>query len=261
MKGTQLLVRSKLYLSKRSPTILTCIGAAGVVATAVMAVRATPRAMKLCEDLRLSRVNDYEEEPTKLEYVSETWQCYIPAIMTGTATIACIFGANILNRRQQATLASAYMFLDRTYKDYKAKLIELYGEEADRDIRTAIAKDRYDTTDISTASGDKVMFYEEHYGKFFERTMLEVQDAEYQINRKLAVEGEASVNDFLELLGLSKVEIGDALGWSHEMICDTFYGGHSWIDFEHELVKMDDGMECYVINMVVAPALDYDIPF
>lgn len=261
MNITKLATQSIGFLKHHSPTILTYIGAAGTIATAVMAVRATPKAIRIIEEDSIIAHDGDPNAYSKMEAIQSAWKCYIPSIMIGSATIACIFGANVLNRRQQAVLMSAYMFLDRTYKDYKAKLIELYGEEADRDIRAAIAKDRYDMTDISTADGDKVMFYEEHYGKFFERTMLEVQDAEYQINRKLATEGEASVNDFLELLGLSRVEIGDALGWSHEIICDTYYGGHSWIDFEHELIKMDDGMECYVINMLVSPALDYDIPF
>ena len=70
------------------------------------------------------------------------------------------------------------------------------------------------------------------------------------------MDGEASLNDFFELLGLNEMKIGDALGWSQECICD-FYNP-AWIDFEHELVTMEDGMECYIINILVSPMIDYN---
>ena len=44
---TRLVPKAERFLKKASPTILTCIGAAGVVATAVMAAKATPKALKL----------------------------------------------------------------------------------------------------------------------------------------------------------------------------------------------------------------------
>lgn len=248
------------YLKHHSPTILTAIGAIGVVATAVTAVRATPKAMKLCEDLRLERVNNYEKEPTKVEYAMEAWPCYIPSVFIGAATITCIFGANVLNKRQQAAITSAYILLERSYKSYKDKVIELYGKETDQKVRQEVAKDKYKEEDVSkSSSSETLLFYEEHYGKYFERTMLEVQDAEYRLNRKLAKEGEASLNDFFSFLGLNEQKIGDALGWSQEVICD-FYNP-AWIDFEHELVTMEDGMECYIINILVKPTAGYDAPF
>ena len=95
-------------LKKASPTILTCIGAAGVVATAVLAVKATPKADSL---IKADSRRNHDGDPyaaTKLEAVKSCWKCYIPAAATGVATIICIFGANTLNKKQQASLASAY---------------------------------------------------------------------------------------------------------------------------------------------------------
>lgn len=60
--------------------------------------------------------------------------CYIPAAISGTATIFCIFGANVLSKRQQAALTSAYALLNDSYNNYKDKLKELYGEEAHQKI-------------------------------------------------------------------------------------------------------------------------------
>lgn len=104
-------------LKKASPTILTCIGAAGVVATAVLAVKATPKADSL---IKADSRRNHDGDPyaaTKLEAVKSCWKCYIPAAATGVATIICIFGANTLNKKQQASLASAYALVNRSYPD------------------------------------------------------------------------------------------------------------------------------------------------
>lgn len=256
------LSKASKFLKKQSPLILSIIGAAGVVATTVMAVNATPKALATLK-------YEYKQEPERdapmsnLDVVRATWKCYIPAIAVGTATIACIFGANALNKQQQATLMGAYMFLDRSYKEYKHKVAELY-EDGDRKVREEIAKDKY--TPSNRLPGEELpydsetlLFYEEHYGRFFERKMIEVLDAEYQLNRKFVTEGEANLNDFFELLGLPTTKEGEELGWSLEAGA-AFYS-YSWIDFEHELTKMEDGMECYIINTPVAPTLGYSIPF
>lgn len=248
------------FLKKHSPTILTCIGAVGVVATAVTAVRATPKAIELLENTRRQKWEDAhcptqyakDYKLTPIEMAQTAWQCYIPSVLIGAATITCLFGANGLNKRQQATIAGAYIFLDQSYKEYKRKVNELFGEDTDTWVRSEIAKDKVKETDILPSSSDEtLLFYEEHYGELFERTMLEVQDAEYQLNRKLAIDGDATLNDFFRFLGLDERKVGDALGWSCETICDASHP--AWIDFEHELVTMDDGMECRIITMVEPP--------
>ena len=94
--------RSKIYLRKASPTILSGLGAAGVIATSVLAVRATPKALrKIRADSKVNHDGD-PEAYSKLEAVRSAWVCYIPAAISGTATIFCIFGANVLSKHQQA---------------------------------------------------------------------------------------------------------------------------------------------------------------
>lgn len=90
-----LLSKSKLFLKKNTSTILTCVGAAGVIATTVMAVQATPKALTLIKEEETIKGGDL----TKLEKVKVAGPTYIPAAVTGVATIACIFGANVLNLR------------------------------------------------------------------------------------------------------------------------------------------------------------------
>lgn len=248
MNTSALLNKAGRYLKKESPLILTCASVAGVIATAVMAARATPKAANLCYEVWDASEEDYE--PTTLDYVKVAWKEYIPTAIVGSVTITCIISANVLNQRQQAALTSAYILLERSYKSYREKMTELYGEESDRKVRAAIAKDHYEPIEPSS-DDDLLLFYEENYGKYFHRKMTEVMDAEYHLNRKFALEGEASINDFLDLLGLEKIDGGDLFGWSQEVSFD-FYN-YAWIDFEHELITMDDGMECYIISLPKSP--------
>lgn len=152
-------------LKKASPTILTCIGAAGVVATAVLAVKATPKADSL---IKADSRRNHDGDPyaaTKLEAVKSCWKCYIPAAATGVATIICIFGANTLNKKQQASLASAYALVNRSYSDYKHKLKELYGEDAHKKIMESIAAEKSSMPPI-TAMGPVQLSKWSHSGSF-----------------------------------------------------------------------------------------------
>jgi hypothetical protein len=135
-----LLTGSKLFLKRNGSTILTCIGAAGTIGTAILAAKATPKAILLIEEAEKEK----EEELTKLETVCVAAQAYIPSVVMGISTLVCIFGANSLNKRQQAALTSAYALLNTSYKEYKDKFKELYGEEASNRVIEEIAKDKYE---------------------------------------------------------------------------------------------------------------------
>ena len=137
-------MKTKLFLKQNGSTILTCIGGIGVIATAVTAVKVTPKVVKLLEEERKLK----DEELTKLEVAKIAGPYYIPSILIGVGTLACIFGANTLSRRQQASLASAYALLDSSFKEYKKKAIKLYGEESDKEIISEIARDKYIDEDI-----------------------------------------------------------------------------------------------------------------
>ena len=258
-------------LRKASPTILTVTAAVGVIGTVILAVKGDRKASTLRFEALKERNKEFLEKPTEEvefkdlsleEEVKLTWKCYIPAIALGAATITSIFASNVLNKRQIAAVTGAYVMLDQTYKRYKEKIIELYGKETDEKVRKEVVKEQYkQKREQKEAKEDdgKLLFYEEHYGKYFRRKMEEVMDAEYRINRDLAQNGEASLNDFFEYLGLDDFDAGDALGWSQEGICDFFQP--AWIDFEHDIVELEGGNECYIINILVKPLKGYDIPF
>lgn len=248
----KLFCKSKLYLQKHSSTILTVVGAAGVIATAVTAVKATPKAIKLIEKAESNK----GEKLTTMETVVVAGPAYIPSAAIGASTIVCIFGANALNKRQQAALASAYALADNTYKEYRGKVKELLGDETDIKIREAIAKDKRNDDVVAYAPGittlasrgEKILFYEEYRGAYFEATMEDVLNAEYHLNRNFALRGYASLNEFYEFLGLEATDFGDILGWDWNEMIES--GLTPWVDFNNHMVVMDDGLECCMIESV-----------
>ena len=242
---------SKRFMNHNASTILTCLGSIGVIATSVIAVKATPKALKLLETAK----EEKGEELTSFEVIRTAGPIYIPAIITGVSTIACIFGANVLNKRSQAALMSAYALLDNSYKDYKKKVVELYGEEADREVKSSIAKDKYEETDVKV-DDTKKLFFDFYSSRYFESTDEIVRKAEYDLNRELSIMSYASLNDFYDLLKIEKIDGGDDLGWSADKNFE--YYCQSWIDFAHEKVVMDDGLECCIIHIQIEPTFGYE---
>lgn len=162
-----------MFKLSHASTILTCLGAVGTIATSVASVMATPKALALLEDAK-----EEKEDLTKMEIVRIAGPAYIPSIVIGVSTLACIFGANILNKQSQATLASAYALLDSSYREYKAKVKEIYGKDADIYIQTEVAKDRHKKFD-EDETGEEIkegecLFFDSAALRYFTSTFDEV---------------------------------------------------------------------------------------
>ena len=249
-----------MFLKKNSATILTITAVAGVIATSILSAKAA---------IKASRVLMHKEEEkggklTLKETIVETWAIYIPTVAIGASTIACVLGANILNKCQQASLASAYALIDSSYKEYKAKLKELYGEEVHNNIVDAIAAKKCEDVYISAGGLESAynqeiesdteprLFYDEYSGRYFESTIEKVLLAEYHLNRNYILRGFARLNDFYEFLGLEQTDYDKTVGWD---ICSEIY----WIDFNHRKTLIgddNDSFECYVIEMPYYPSED-----
>lgn len=251
----KLVHQSKLFLSKNAPTILTCIGGVGVIVTSVMAVKATPKALTLLEKAE----EEKGDKLTKLETIKVAGPQYIPAVIAGAATIACVFGSNILSKRQQATLMSAYALLDSSYRDYKNKVDELYGEEAGEKVREEIAKDKY-TGDGIMHDDKKELFFDFYSGRYFESTKDMVLLAAYETNRAMVVNGAVGLNEYYQFLGIEEKPEYDLVGWSCGQIEEMYW--HPWIEFDYSETVIDDseGHDDFVatiIYMPMEPYMDY----
>lgn len=231
-------------VKKHSPTILTIVAAIGTVATAVLAAKDTPKALMAM----YRKEGEAEGELTLPEKARALAPHYIPAAMTGLATIACIFGANAINRKTIASMVGAYAMLDSAYNEYRKKVSELVDPGA-----TLIAdKAMVELADHPDRPIDEVQtFYEDNYGKFFESTMKTVMQAEYHINRNLNLRGSVTLNEFYDFLGLKHIKKGNDLGWSQ--YDGEVYWGYQWIDFTHRYFKTDDGLTVCAIDMPFMP--------
>lgn len=235
-----------MNIKKNTPTILSGLGVIGVATTTIMGIKATPKAIDI--------LNEQEEDLTRFKKFVKVLPVYIPTILMGTATVSCILGAHTLNKQQQAILTSAYGYLDSAFKEYRCKVNELYGEDADKRVRAEIAKDKYESRPIPEYAETK-LFYDEIGGRYFEATLNDIQNALYQANRLYNLHMQFSLNELYDLLKLPRIESGEVLGWSATKDWEML--GSSWIDIHWEPMTMSDGMECLVLSYSVEPSGDY----
>lgn len=234
------------WIKRHSPTLLATVGAIGTVLTAVLSAKATPGALMAVYQAE----GNTGEKLTVREKMKAAAPHYIPAAIAGVSTIACIFGGNAISRQMQTTLLSAYTLLDSAYKEYQDQVTKIVGPQANRIVEKAMTEYKENP---HYALDEPQTFYEEHYGKFFERTMEDVLKAEYNINRNLVLKSSVTLNEFYDFLGLEHVATGDDLGWNQ--YDGEVYWGYQWIDFTHHYKEMDDGLTVCIIDMPFLPHL------
>lgn len=253
LKGERKMNNLSLFLKKNSSTILTVTGAVGVVATTVTAVKATPKALELLKEAEEKK----GEKLTTLEKVKVAGPVYIPSAAIGLGTLACVFGANALNKKQQASLISAYALLENSYKQYKGKITEVFGEDAHAQIKTAIVEEELEKMEeqgetLELRDDEECMFFEYSSMQRFGADPRKVEEAEEVFNAMFAMKGYASLNDFLELIGAEPIDVGNEVGWT-TMEAMHFYG-EPRIDFIHDTAVLDDGMEVIIISCDLEPS-------
>lgn len=247
---------ARQFIKRNASTILSCVGVAGVVATAIMAAKESPKALTLLETAK----EEKGEDLTKWEKVKIAGPVYAPAIITGTATVACIFGSNVISKKQQGNLIGAYALLDNAYKEYRKKADELYGEDAGKQIRSEISKDKY-TGDVTLSDDNKELFFDFYSGRYFESTRERVLMAQYETNRALYVNGGVGLNEYYEFLGLEPKPEYEEIGWTCSHIEEMYW--HTWIEFEYEETHIDEeteyseGIDYTIIDMPIEPVIGY----
>ena len=128
MSIRSLLSNAGLFLKNNSPTILTVMSIGGVVLTVITARNDTLKAQDI-----LYR-NDIDLD-NKKEVFEATWRCYIPTVITGISTIACIFGSHYLSNKQKIALSNAYLLSQTTLQEYQKRVVDQIGKNKERAIR------------------------------------------------------------------------------------------------------------------------------
>lgn len=256
MKLTKACAR---FLRKHGGTILAVAASVGVVATAIETGRATTKAKHLLavdEALRTYNEDEQgivEESPTKKEIVQTCWKAYVPAVILGGGTIACILGSNALNKKQIASLTAGYMALGKAYQEYRREVAEHVGAEHEKEIyKDAQSVLKEPTSDMVE---DKLLCYEPISKRYFHATETALLEAFYSLNRDFALNGYASMNDLYNYLGLDYIPEGDLKGWCADYLAADWE--YFWIDFSYLKQKTDDGLEVYYVEAYQEPIDDY----
>ena len=257
IKSTQML------LSKHSPEILMGIGIAGMITTTVLAVKATPKALVLIQDAEISKTdkqvkagkapNEIDSKLTPIETIKTTWKCYIPAVVTGVASTACLIGASTVHTKRNAALATAYKLSETALTEYREKVVETIGEKKEQLVREAVAKDKVEKTPVSkseviiTERGN-TLCYDIHSGRYFRSDIDRIKKAVNEINRKMTYDMYVSLNEFYDELNLEHTKMGDLLGWNlDDGLLEVDYSSH----------MADDGTPCIAMNYSIAPKYGY----
>lgn len=241
-------------MGDNSPSILTGLAVAGVITTAVMAVRATPKALLLMdEEINTRQIKSLNTDLTKMDIVKLTWKCYTPSAAFGATTIACMVGANTISSKKATAMMSVISVTETALKEYQSKVVETLGDKADQKIRDGVAKDRLDhnpppsSSEIQIVGAGEMLCYDSLSGRYFKCDMETIRKAQNDINADILNNMYASQNDFYALIGLESNTYGENAGWNTEHMMDLVFSTH----------LSEDGRPCLSINYRYPPILEY----
>lgn len=246
-----LMSNTRQFVSKRSPEILTGIGIAGMITTTVLAVRATPKALQLIEE---KKNDDWVDELSPLEVVKTAWKPYVPAAVTGVASVVCLIGASSVNTKRNAALATAYKLSETALSEYREKVIETIGEKKEKTVRDKVAEERVKKNPVSKSevivtNNGTTLCFDPISARYFKSSIDKIKRAENELNKQMLhdISGYVSLNDFYDELGLDHTSVGDDLGWNVDRLID--------ISFSSQL--NDNGEPSVVLDYLVAPKYDF----
>lgn len=246
---------------RKSPHILTGLGCAGVLTTAILTGKATIKAVYLVEEERGRRIDNckqsaYGQDKTEeVSYISKseaaklTWKCYIPAGLMGVSSIACIIGANTINANRNAALAALYSLSETAFREYKEKVVEEIGRNKETKIRDSVTNDRItnnpvgDRTIIITGYGD-TLCYDKLSDRYFKSSAEKIRQQVVELNYELMTAMWLDLNDLYDVLGLDPCKLGYQVGFDIDKgLIEILYSSH----------LTSEGHPCLAIDAVVYP--------
>lgn len=243
--------RAGLVISKHSPEILLGVGLLGFVGSLVAASKASIKA----EEIKKKHDNDmktldsvlehYEgEKYSKEDYekdkkvvnarmVKDMIKAYLPTVglvLVSVGSILCSYG--IIKKRHLALLA-AYSGLQESFRDYRKRVIEDYGEGTDQMYRLGIREETKAETITGKNGKEKVKEtkslvldpnHHSQYARYFDSSSTQWnRNAEYNLmflkaqqnyaNDLLKSRGHIFLNEVYDMLGIPRSQAGQIVGW------------------------------------------------
>ena len=243
-------------ISKHSPEILTGIGIAGMVSTTVLAVKATPKAVKILDEYKETVLRDHEKVKP-VDAVKLTWKCYIPAAITGTVSIGCLIGGSSVSLKRNAALATACSLSETALREYKDAVVDSGGEKKAKTIKEkAVTKKLVDnpakSSEVIYTGHGETLCYDALCGRHFKSDRNYIEKVVNVLNRRLRTEMFISLNDFYSELNLEPVQVGYYLGWNINK--DQI----SEIEIDYGAHLVDEDTPYMTIDFVKRPQYNYD---
>lgn len=236
--------RSLLVTRKHSPAILFGAGVIGVVATTVLASKATlklgdvldekeAKEGMLSDEFQIKRLDnaalspkehDKELAKLKVEFIKDVAQLYAPAVVLGVMSIGALTGSHVILTRRNAALAATVATLDQALKDYRKRVVDKFGVETDREMMFGVLEDQ----EINPETG-KVETVRRHagtsmYARKFELgcspwdpndnyNIVFLKAQQQYANDILQMRGHLFLNEVYDSLGIERSQEGQIVGW------------------------------------------------
>jgi len=264
-------------LKKHSPEILVVAGVVGTVVSAVMACKATTKASDILEKARedIDTIHkcaanekfaeEYTAEDVKkdlaLVYIQtgvKLAKLYAPAVVLGALSISSILVSNNILRKRNIALAAAYATVDKSFKQYRNRVVERFGEEIDRELRYGIKAKKIEKTVVDEDGKEKKVketvnvvekdslsdytFFFDESSPYWEKDgnynrMFLLAQQQYA-NDKLRANGYLFLNDVLDDLGIPRTKAGQIVGWIYD---PDNPNGDNYVDFGiYETYRRDE---------------------
>lgn len=250
---TSLIVKTKSLSRQNGPTVMVVGGVIGVVASTVLACRATLKAETVVHSANkeIEAIRESAPEETKKKALTKAYVkvgldvalLYLPAVGLGALSITSILASHKMLTKRNAALAAAYTTLDQSFKDYRARVADRYGEEIENDIYYNLQE--YEVEETVTDKNGKEKKVKKKvkvanseaspYARFFmpwdskdphagtisyERApgynQITLSHQEFVLNDLLRANGYMFLNDVYAALGFSKTVAGQAVGWVYD---------------------------------------------
>ena len=267
--ATKTFHRVGFQIKKHSPEILLVTGITGVVTSAVMACKATTKVDAIVEEAKKSidmihegmeagNICDveYTEEDGKKDlaivYIQtgvKFAKLYGPSVLLGLTSIGCILASNNIIHKRNVALSAAYTAIDRSFKGYRSRVIERFGESMDRELRYNIKTQEIKETVVDEETGKKKTVKStvsvvdpntySDYARFFDEYCAGwTKDAEYNLmflrqqqnyaNELLKSRGHLFLNEVYDMLGIDRTKAGNIVGWVYD---EEHPVGDNFVDF------------------------------
>lgn len=249
--------KTVMKLKKHSPEILVVAGIAGTVVSAVLACKATTKVAEILDEtkgtldtihegMETGAINgqEYTTEDGKKDTVvvyaqtgMKLAKLYAPAIILGTLSITSILASNNILRKRNVALGAAYAAIDKSFKEYRGRVIERFGEQVDTELKYGIKAKKFKEIEVDPETGkekkvkktvmvadpnlqsDYAVYFDSKSRNYetnpdYNRMFLKAQQA--FANDKLQTRGHLFLNEVLDDLDLPRTPAGQIVGWTKD---------------------------------------------